>query len=72
MLAKKQPEPTLSQRFLAAKAEAQRLGEELIQRHVDYLKECHKDLPRQSPEMDVRNRGRCSCVVAELIAKMES
>ncbi len=84
MLAKKQeapapaaqppPEPvlTLAQRYKAAFDEMTRLGNELIEGHIDFLKQCHPSLPRQTLEMDLYKHRGCTCTVAlEVVAAKE-
>lgn len=70
--AKTQPEPTLAERFKAAHAEMVKLGEQLIDEHVDYLKACYKDLPRQTLEMTIGRNRACTCATALEVASKES
>jgi hypothetical protein len=73
MPAKKQeaPQLTLAARFLAAHAEMVKLGEQLIDAHVDYLKACHRDLPRQTLEMTIGRNRACTCAIALEVAAKE-
>ena len=69
---KTQPVPTLAERFKAAHAEMVKLGDELMQSHVDYLKLCHADLPRVTLEMDLYKHRACTCAVALEVASKVS
>jgi hypothetical protein len=72
MLAKKQqepaPQPTLAERFLAAHAEMVKLGDQLINEHVDALKVSYPSLPRVTLEMDIYKHRGCTCAVALEVA----
>ena len=67
--AAKTQQPTLAERFKAAHAEMVKLGEQLIEQEVDYLKACHKDLPRQTLEMSIGKNRFCTCVTALEVAE---
>jgi hypothetical protein len=74
MVPKKQeaPQPTLAERYKAAYAEMVKLGEQLIDQHVDYLKACHMDLPRTTIEQSISRNRSCTCAVALELASKES
>jgi hypothetical protein len=67
-----EPQPSLAQRFLAAHKEMIALGDQLINEHVDYLRECYPDLPRPTLEMDLYKHRACTCAVALEVASKVS
>jgi hypothetical protein len=67
--AKKQPEPSLEERFLESLAQTRELAEQIVDRRVDELKNSNDgaDLPREVLHLGLTKFRQCRCQVASEI-----
>jgi hypothetical protein len=69
--ARKVPPRTLAEEFEASVAHTQALAERLVEEHVDYLKACHSDMPRETLMLELTKFRQCRCQVAREVVELE-
>ena len=72
--AQQPPDPVLIlvRRYKALFDEMTKVGDELIEGHIDVLKQMYPSLPRPTLEMDLYKHRKCTCAVAlEIVAAKE-